>query len=528
MYLHSKSILNAYQQLAQLETKNASILHIFFILKGINVNNKEFVPNSVFGDAAHEKALNMSLLYGPNEIKPEKYDFINPFSMSNWASQAPSETLHKWVSSRIKNNIIGGATTWRKIINEDVYNNKFKFTYNYVDEVNLLTLGKQKINALAFAIWYCRFFSFTEKSSPKTLIETMFSQLNLTEYEIGVLFERSMNISIDFSENMPDHKLIREQIGKPKNFSTEWMDLGKRNPEDSKLFSESNYKTFNMKSERPSLEKIESLLKTNYQIVLSGPPGTSKSHIAEKVSNSLCSNSDNIFKIQFHPQYTYQDFIGGFIVEGDKVLPNKGVFMNIIDKSKKSSENFVLIIDEINRANVSSVFGETIQCLDRKYKTTVKFGGDEISINIPKNLLIIATMNTADRTLGNMDFALRRRFANVYVGPDENELIDLCESSSAISFTDVLKTINTSLRETLKNNELVIGQTVFYNEEFLKEDKFVWDDENFEDLFNYKILPIIEEYCNDDSSKICQILGDLLPKRLTGDEFIQEINNLSQ
>lgn len=274
-----------------------------------------------------------------------------------------------------------------------------------------------------------------------------------------------------------------------------------------------------------SIEKICKLIKNNFQIILSGPPGTSKSYIAEKVSKLLVNNDENsILKIQFHPQYSYQDFIGGFIVKGDKVESNRGVFLRFLDKVNNSTnKNFVVIIDEINRANVSSVFGELIQCLDRNYSINTLIAGNEEILKIPKNLFIIATMNTSDRTLGSIDFALRRRFIDIYIGSNENELTDLTKTECGVSLTDFLKKINTQLKNTLRNNELVIGQTIFYNQSVKKEKIYYWTNENLEDLFNYKILSMIEDYCNKDYNKVNEIIGDELSKRLTGKDFIKSI-----
>ena len=274
-----------------------------------------------------------------------------------------------------------------------------------------------------------------------------------------------------------------------------------------------------------SIEKICKLVKDNFQIILSGPPGTSKSYIAEKVSNLLVDNNkDSILKIQFHPQYTYQDFIGGFIVNGDKVESNRGVFLRFLDKVNSSNcENFVVIIDEINRANVSSVFGELIQCLDRNYSIKTLIAGKEETLQIPKKLFIIATMNTADRTLGSIDFALRRRFTDIYIGSNENELIDSTKTECGISLADFLKRINTKLKNTLRNNELVIGQTIFYNESTKKDGQYYWTNENLEDLFNYKILSMIEDYCNKELNKVNEVIGNKLSQRLTGEAFIKSI-----
>ncbi|WP_179319969.1 McrB family protein [Winogradskyella helgolandensis] len=530
VFLSTETIKKAYQSLISHEVKNSSVLHIFLILKGCGINNMNFKPIDVISEDGYPIAVNLSMLFGMDENKPEKYEFINPFSMKEWAGQAPSEALKKWVSSRIKNNIIGGATTWRKIINEDIYSNEIKFTYNYVQEIKDLTVPNIKVKLWPLVIWYNRFMQFDRECTPQELIESFKNIFYLNDLELGLLFDSTINFNLEFASSIHDYKEIRNQIGIHPKAPDNWIESTKNitlsEPKSDYTIQSSKF-IFMKASKIPSIEKINQLLKDNYQIILSGPPGTSKSYIADQIGNQLSDENgpSSVMKIQFHPQYSYQDFIGGFIVKGDKVEINRGVFLNFIDNAKKVDTPFLLIIDEINRANVSSVFGETIQCLDRNYSTKLILGGKEEEISIPKNLLIIATMNTSDRTLGVMDFALRRRFSDVYFGANEAELIYKTKLECGLSLCDFLKKINTNLKSTLKNNELIIGQSIFYNENYLNTDIYEWSNNGLEDLFNYKILPIIEDYCSNEINKIEDVIGIELSKRLTGEEFIESFRN---
>lgn len=522
-FISTETISKAYNELIDIEIKNASIFHIFLILKGCSINNTTYLPVEVISEKGYPIARDLSFLFSYSEQKPDKYDFINPFSMKEWSAQAPSETLKKWVSSRIKNNIIGGATTWRKIIREDIYNNKIKFSNDYVDEIKALTLQNKKIKLWSLAIWYNRFTKLDRSYSPNELIQSFIKELSITEQELGTLFDKSVSFSIQYSDIECDMSKIRSLIGLPPNTTSKiWHESKVIQVAETPSYYEKRNNLMN-NATNISEEKIIKLIKDNFQIILSGPPGTSKSYIADKVSKKLILNNDmsKILKIQFHPQYSYQDFIGGFIVNGDKVEINRGVFLRFLDKVKKSEKDiFVLIIDEINRANVSSVFGEIIQCLDRNYNLSTIIAGQEEILNIPKNLYIISTMNTADRTLGFIDFALRRRFVDIYIPPNENILIDTTGTEINISLADLLKKINTQLKNTLRNNELVIGQTIFFNESVKSEDCYFWSNEDLEDLFNYKILSIIEDYCNKEENKITEVIGDKLKNRLTKNDFV--------
>ena len=524
-FIKTKSIETAYMELASIDVKNASVFHIYMILKGCGFNDLSYKSVSDIGNNGLAVAHDLSMLFSPDELKPSKYEFINPFSMQKWADQAPSEPLKKWVSSRIKNNIIGGATTWRKIVKEDIYKGQIKFSYNYVKEIKDLTLPDKKINLWALTIWFYRFAKFDSKLSPGELIQSFRNQFDLNDKEINSFFETTINFEVQFADKIVEMATIRSMIGSHAKFTQTWIESI---PNDKTIIEEYQTKTLKLvrMNNYPTIEKVTELLKKNYQVILSGPPGTSKSFIADQIGQIFIDKygQEAVLKMQFHPQYSYQDFIGGFIVRGESVESNRGMFLTFIDQAKSdSSKEYLLIIDEINRANTSSVFGEVIQCLDRDYSSKISLAGVNEEIQIPKNLFIIGTMNTADRTLGSMDFALRRRFINIYIPPNEDELIDKVELESKLSAKDFLNKINNRLSTTLQNPELVVGQTIFYNSNYKVDEKYVWNKTDFEDLFNYKILPIIEDYCNRDQSKLSEVVGDTLINRVTGEEFEKAI-----
>ena len=158
------------------------------------------------------------------------------------------------------------------------------------------------------------------------------------------------------------------------------------------------------------------------QVIFFGPPGTGKTFIAEKLAQHLVGGSDGFYElIQFHPEYSYEDFIQGIRPEplqgGGLTYPVKpGKFIRFCEKSTKKTGVCVLIIDEINRANLSRVFGELMYLLEYREKDIELATGNRFSI--PPNVRIIGTMNTADRSIALVDHALRRRFAFLPLYPD--------------------------------------------------------------------------------------------------------------
>ncbi len=514
-FISTATIKKAYEELTNLDYSNQSILHIFLILKGIGINNIKYEDVDIIKRRGISYAQDLSSLFSDFEEKPDKCDFINPFMMNEWGTN-PTEKLNKWISSRVKNNIVGGATTWRKIIMQDV-NGDFKFVFDYINQIKKVTIGNVgKIPLEAIAIWTNRFTEFDERVSINKIIVSFLDRYHLNQNERNELFRMTSYIkTVEYGSILHNTETIRNLIGKPKGLN-DWV-LSKPLIGTVDL-TNTNMRRFNMST----INKIDTallmrILKYYHQLILSGPPGTSKSYLCGEISK----NYDKTFHIQFHPQYSYQQFVGGYVVDGAEVHYEKGLMLKIIEDAKmNNNKKFLIVIDEINRANTSQVFGDLIQCLDRNNKVDIICDGTQKEYFIPKNIDIIGTMNTTDRTIGALDYALKRRFLDVYCGSNPQILYELCPNDGFILLSEFLEKINGNLYEVLKNKEMCIGHAMFLNEEYKgKDGKFNWNFENFELLFNYKIVPLVEEYCYGNQEQIYEILGDDLPKRLTGDEF---------
>lgn len=189
-YLDTETVKAAYTKLASIDFSNQSILHIFLILKGIGVNSLSYSLLDDIKNKALPYAQDLGYLFSPLEESPEKNDFINPFLMKEWATN-PTERLTKWVGGRTKNNVIGGATTWRSFIMQDT-DEDFKFSYNYVSEIAKLTINESRIPLAAIAIWANRFTQFDEKVSLSELITSFCSRFHITQEELNLLFETKL------------------------------------------------------------------------------------------------------------------------------------------------------------------------------------------------------------------------------------------------------------------------------------------------------------------------------------------------
>lgn len=258
--------------------------------------------------------------------------------------------------------------------------------------------------------------------------------------------------------------------------------------------------------EEENFDRIISLLESGQkkQIILQGPPGTGKTYIAQRIARYLTNSEDRIETIQFHASYSYEDFIEGFRPTDDGSFRlQDGIFKNFCKRAKISDPEkiFVLNIDEINRGNLSKIFGELLYLLEYRDQE-VQLSYSRESFSIPENLYIIGTMNTADRSLAIMDYALRRRFyfINLYC-QTERLGIWLMENGCTLNIDDIIARIvemNKQISYEMQSGDFCIGHSYFMKEN-LGIDKYI-------ELVEFEIKPLLQEYFFDKQEKIEEIL----------------------
>jgi hypothetical protein len=171
---------------------------------------------------------------------------------------------------------------------------------------------------------------------------------------------------------------------------------------------------------KESIEEIKILLDEKKQIIFYGPPGTSKTYFAREFASYFTGNINNVTIVQFHPSYSYEDFVEGIRPNLDTATGKSvgsfsiqpGVLKRLVQECRlHADQKFLLIIDEINRGNIPKIFGELLYLLEyRDQKISLTYSPREERFSLPDNLYFIGTMNSADRAIAYIDYALRRRF----------------------------------------------------------------------------------------------------------------------
>ena len=255
--------------------------------------------------------------------------------------------------------------------------------------------------------------------------------------------------------------------------------------------------------ETDHLERIVLLLRHRRQVIFYGPPGTGKTYMARKLVTHLTGDQDRVQLVQFHPSYAYEDFVEGYRptrLEGCAAgfALREGPLKRIARQAAKATgETFVLIIDEINRGNLGKVFGELYFLLEyRDERISLQYSDDPFLL--PKNLWIIGTMNTADRSIALVDSALRRRFHFAPFFPDEPPVEGLLarwldEHKPELSW--VAEVSVDRANEKLGRRHAAIGPSYFMDQNL--------DEEWVELIWDHSVLPYIAEqfFGEDDRLK---------------------------
>ncbi|MGO1058536.1 AAA family ATPase [Planococcus sp. FY231025] len=249
---------------------------------------------------------------------------------------------------------------------------------------------------------------------------------------------------------------------------------------------------------------LKNLLIRKKNIILLGAPGVGKTYTAERLAYSLMGKKDKsrVQVVQFHQSYSYEDFIMGYRPDDNGFSLSKGPFYEFCKKAEPDDRPYFFIIDEINRGNLSKIFGELLMLIedDKRGKKLRLLYSDE-QFSVPENVYIIGMMNTADRSLAMIDYALRRRFAFFEFEPafHSEGFKEYQESIGNEKFDKLIETVsvmnNAIAEDTSLGNGFRIGHSYFST-------RLDIDDNWLSEIVEYELIPLINEYWFDEPSQM--------------------------
>ena len=253
--------------------------------------------------------------------------------------------------------------------------------------------------------------------------------------------------------------------------------------------------------------KLVGILKAKKNVILQGAPGVGKTFAAKRLAYSVMGvkDIDRVMMVQFHQSYSYEDFIMGFRPSTTGFELKKGAFYNFCKKAEIDSDNdYFFIIDEINRGNLSKIFGELFMLIEndkRGIELQLLYSDEKFAV--PANVYIIGMMNTAARSLAMLDYALRRRFAFFEIKPgfETDGFREYRMSLDNDKFNKLINCVE-NLNSVIASDESLgegfcIGHSYFCN---LEVDKI--DNECLYGIVEYELIPLLKEYWFDEPTKV--------------------------
>jgi 5-methylcytosine-specific restriction protein B len=287
-----------------------------------------------------------------------------------------------------------------------------------------------------------------------------------------------------------------------------------------------------------SFSEALSAIKNGKSIIIFGPPGTGKTRMAYRLKLALQDESKlgKFDTVQFHHKFTYEDFIEGYAPNASGGFDRKdGIFKSFIRVPSPADKLDIFVIDEINRADLTTTFGELLFLMDDRKDRSVKTSHFGETIQLPENTIIIGTMNTADRNIATLDFALRRRFTFIALYTDYDELLKIYSTRGVetVSSQDIVDAAN-RINSRIASNKLMGRHMELGNSMWVPNGVDAITIRDVADVFRQTIIPQLEAYCGYGyEDQLAAILNQhisqlyLNRKKISDEDIIGLINDLA-
>jgi len=337
----------------------------------------------------------------------------------------------------------------------------------------------------------------------KELYEMCFNPKALKKY-----LDEGLPDSIESEEAFEDAEPELENGG------TRTWPIFNRERELSKLFLDEDW-----------FDHVTGLLARKKNLVLAGAPGTGKTFLAARLAYAILGYEDEerVRTIQFHQSFSYEDFVMGYRPSGDAgFVLRHGVFYDLCVRAASDPDSpYFLVIDEINRGNLSKIFGELMMLIEhdkRSSKHAVRLAyadAEDTPFHVPPNLHIIGTMNTADRSLALVDYALRRRFAFVEMAPgfDHANFDAWLRNQAQLppAWIDLVVQRMADLNAEITADTYNLGRGYCIGHSFFTPPEKIANPSSwYWDVIRYEIHPLLQEYWIDDPAKADAMRDKLL------------------
>lgn len=507
MYLSKRLIKLSIDSLKNVQSTgtangHADLFAFFLILKLQNLKVNHWSNKSeIYAAENLNKAIYLIGGMASEKEKPGLRSCLFFTSISSKKYYNPNSTFNG-LASRLKDTIDNSAADHLLDKNQD----DIKFKKSVL--TNITKKYPAKFNLYALIYWVYRHHNFDRKYN-KTELKTIFcSHFNFSSEDIEVIFDTKAFHSPEYSDKSMTYADVRNYIG----LEDVQINASNLNFEISNLNLEKYAKELKMIANELKItpELISEVLDKYKQVILTGVPGVGKSYFINKLLNEY-----KITFIQFHQNYSYQDFVVGKTIENGSVKTLSGDLIKVIKKAQNDpNQKLLLVLDEINRGNISSIFGELMYLLDRG-DNHIYLPLLEEKISLPDNLYILGTMNSADRSIAVIDYALRRRFPFITLLPnydliDEN-IILRDGNSECQNMGNFLRKINRNIKNHFNNKDLELGHSYFMKKISSLEkdgDLYVMSPKDLQFILFFEMIPMLTEYNNGDDSHLIDIFSE--------------------